>query len=435
MANDSRVVRWLSQPLSLRWCVVGWICVVALMIVVATLWGGPTSADAPAPDNTTWLIAHGDFGCAYPPAASVVYQTTAPLYPLVSGALAAVARIGHGLTFPSSAQLGATCSKATAAIYQWSFHSRALASTLRLGYLSWLALLAGVVLLIRTLGKGGTRLEIATIALVACLPSVYLPLLQYFHPEDLLATGLALVGVAFVLRDRWLVAGFVLGLAVLSQQFTLLFLIPLLVVAPRTRLLRFVGGTACSIAIIGVPLLAITSGRALTAIVVGTGDVGSTGVTFYGIPLHDSFALGTLRLIPIALCAIIAWWALRRLGERTLEPVALLALLALSLALRLAFEVSLYGYYLMSVSVLILLVEIAVGRINVTFVVWTGVATWTTIGGGLVDHARFAGVIVQVWQLLIVGGAVYLAARPLLAITRTESPIATTAHPQSGSRA
>ena len=111
-----------------------------------------------------------------------------------------------------------------------------------------------------------------TIALVACLPSVYLPLLQFFHPEDLLATGLALVGVAFVLRDRWLVAGFVLGLAVLSQQFTLLFLIPLLVVAPRTRLLRFVGGTACSIAIIGVPLLAITSGRALTAIVVGTGD-------------------------------------------------------------------------------------------------------------------------------------------------------------------
>jgi len=80
--------KWLMRPLSLRWCLVGGLCVVALMIMIATFWGGPTSADAPAPDNTTWLIAHGDVGCAYPPTASVVYQTTAPLYPLISGALA-----------------------------------------------------------------------------------------------------------------------------------------------------------------------------------------------------------------------------------------------------------------------------------------------------------------------------------------------------------
>jgi hypothetical protein len=426
MTGDSRVMKWLSQPLSLRWCLFGWICVVVLMIVFATLWGGPTSADATAPDNTTWLIAHGDFGCAYPPAASVVYQTTAPLYPMISGALAAIARIGHSLAFPSSAQLGAACSTTAAAVYQWSFHSGALAGTLRIGYLSWLALIAGIVSLVRALGKGGTRLEVSTIALVACLPPVYMPLLQYFHPEDLLAIGLALVGVALVLRQRWWAAGFVLGLAVLSQQFTLLILIPLLIVAPRTRRLRFVGGTACSMAIVGVPLLAVTSGRALTAIVVGTGDVGSTGVTFYGIPLHSSLALGTLRLIPFALCALIAWWALDRLGEKALEPVALLSLLALALALRLAFEVSLYGYYLMSFSVLILLVEIAVGRVNVTYIVWMGIATWATVGGGLVDHASFAGVSVQLWQLLIVGVAVYLAARPLLAVARTNSLMETT---------
>jgi hypothetical protein len=391
------------------------------MIVFATLWGGPTSADAPPPDNTTWLIAHGDFGCAYPPAASVVYQTTAPLYPLISGALAAVARIGHGLTFPTSTQLGTSCSTATAAIYQWSFHSGALAPTLRLGYLGWLALLAGVVSLTRALGRGGRRLEVVTMALVACLPSVYMPLLQFFHPEDLLATGLALVGVALVLRDRWLGAGLVLGLAVLSQQFTLLILIPLLVVAPRTKLLKILGGTACSIALVGVPLLAITSGRALTAILVGTGDVGSSNLAFYGIPLHDSFALATLRIIPLALSAIVAWWALGRLGARSLEPVALLSVLSLSLALRLAFEVSLFGYYLMSLSVLLLLVEVAEGRIKIAYIVWTGVATWATVGGGLVDHATFAGVAVQVWQLLIVGGAVCLATRPLLHVARHES--------------
>jgi multidrug transporter EmrE-like cation transporter len=95
--------------------------------------------------------------------------------------------------------------------------------------------------------------------------------------------------------------------------------------------------------------------------------------------------------------------------------------LSLSLALRLAFEVSLFGYYLMSLSVLLLLVEVAEGRIKIAYIVWTGVATWATVGGGLVDHATFAGVAVQVWQLLIVGGAVYLAARPLLRVARHES--------------
>jgi hypothetical protein len=265
-------------------------------------------------------------------------------------------------------------------------------------------------------------------ALVACLPSVYMPLVQFFHPEDLLATGLALVGVALVLRDRWLAAGLVLGLAVLSQQFTLLILIPLLVVAPRTKLLKILGGTACSIALVGVPLLAITSGRAITAILVGTGDVGSSNVAFYGIPLHNSLALATLRIIPLALCAIVAWWAHARLSARSLEPVALLSLLSLSLALRLAFEVSLFGYYLMSFSVLLLLVEIAEGRIKIAYIVWTGVATWATVGGGLVDHSTFAGVAVQLWQLLIVGGAVYLAASPLLDVARYEAASEMTTH-------
>jgi hypothetical protein len=386
------------------------------MIVIATLWGGPTSADSPAPDDTTWLIAHGNFGCAFPPAASVVYQTTAPLYPLISGALSAVTQIGHRLTFPSTAQLGSGCSTAVSALYQWSFHSRALTPTLRLGYLTWLALLVGVVSIMRAIGNGRTRLEVVALLLVACLPPVYMPLLQFFHPEDLLATGLALVGVACVLRDRWLWAGLALGLAVISQQFTLLILIPLLVVAPRMKLVQLLEGTACSVAAIGVPLLAVTSGRAITSILVGTGDVGSTNVPWFGIPLHNSIVLASLRLIPLALCAFVAWWALHRLGARTLEPVALLALLSLSLALRLAFEVSVYGYYLMSVAVLLLLLEIAEGRIKVMYIVWVAVATWATVGGGIVDHGSFAGVAVQVWQLLIVGGAVYLAASPLLVI-------------------
>src|ERR1035438_9457021 len=50
-----------------------------------------------------------------------------------------------------------------------------------------------------------------------------------FHPQDLLAMGLILCGVASVLRDRWVLAGVLMGLALTSQQFSILVLVVLLV--------------------------------------------------------------------------------------------------------------------------------------------------------------------------------------------------------------
>jgi hypothetical protein len=356
----------------------------------------------------------------------VVYPTTAPLYPLFAGGLEVGAHIGGSEKFPSSAQLGAKCVTAVAALYEWSFHARALTPTLRFGYVSWLALLVAVMLVMRALGKGRTRLEVVTLAIVGCLPSVYMPLLQFFHPEDLLATALSLAGVAFALRGRWFAAGFILGLALLSQQFALLMLIPLVVLAPRAKLPRMLTGVASSFVGVAVPLLLASSGRALTSIIIGTGNVGAPNITFYGIPLHTSTEVVSLRLTAVVVSALVALWVRSRSRTIDLEPVALLALLALCLALRLFFEVSLFGYYVMPVSLLLLLVEIASGRIRLTYVVWTGIVTWTTVGGGLVDRGTFAGVAVGVWQFVIVATAGYLAAKPLLASMRVLSTTSTT---------
>jgi hypothetical protein len=148
----------------------------------------------------------------------------------------------------------------------------------------------------------------------------------------------------------------------------------------------------------------------------------------YGIPVNGSFGVALLRLIPIVLSAFVAWWALRRRNVTSLEPVAMLSLLSLSIVLRLAFEVSLFGYYLTSVSVLLLLVQITVGRIMVAYIASIAVETWATVGGGPVDHGTFAGVEVPVWQLLNVAGAVYLAASPLPATTRSDTPMEKSTH-------
>lgn len=425
--RSGRLDAWLRHPLSNWTCVIGWIVLVAAMIAIASAWGGPTSADANAPDFTTWLIAHGNFGCAYPPASSVVYQTTAPLYPLVSGVIAAIAQIGHGQTFPSSAQLGPHCSTTVAPIYQWSFQTRALEPTLRIGYLGWIVVFAGVIALLRSIGLGRSRLEILALVLIACLPSVYLPLLEYFHPEDLISAGLSLVGVSFVFRDRWLVAGVVFGVAILSQQFALLIFIPLVAVASRGQIVKFIRGAFCSIAAVGVPLMLLTSGRALSSLLVGTGDTGGTSVSYYGMPLHSTMAIALLRLLPLVLSALVAWWARKRFGSWIFAPMTLLSLLSLSLALRLVFEVTLYGYYFMSLAVLLVIVDVIQHRLRIAFVVWTAVVTWATITGGLVDHPSFAGVPVHVWQLVLVAGAICLSGRPLVTrpdlATAREAPL------------
>jgi hypothetical protein len=78
---------------------------------------------------------------------------------------------------------------------------------------------------------------------------------------------------------------------------------------------------------------------------------------------------------------LLAWWVSQRLGPRALEPVPLLALIALSLSLRLVFEHALYGYYFMAFAVLLLLLDVAAGHIRAPVVAWlAGVSVVYLVG-------------------------------------------------------
>ncbi len=78
------------------------------------------------------------------------------------GGLAAVLKIGHTLPFPSDSALGKNCADGYSAMYQWAAKTLSLVPTVGLGYVSWFALLAGFVALLRvcrsrTLPMGGRR--------------------------------------------------------------------------------------------------------------------------------------------------------------------------------------------------------------------------------------------------------------------------------------
>ena len=381
--DTSATTSLLDKRLPGRQCVLAWVVATAIFVGLIALLGGPTANDASESLYSTWAVAHGDISCTYSPAPSDAASFipdyhpgpyVSPLWPLVSGGLSAVGSIGHDQPFPSQQALGTNCVHAEQAMYQWAHKSRAMVPTLGLGYLTWFVLLAGVVALLRASGRGRTGWEVAGVVLVALTPLVWEPVLDEFHPQDLFAMGLVLLGLACALRRSWVWAGALLGLAVLSQQFALLVLVPLFVVAPARGRWRLAAASVASGFLVALPFLA-TSRRAWHAIAIGTGNSPSFGGTFVRfLHLHGTPLVLVSRVLPIAVAAALAWWVLRRLGALALEPIPLLSLMATCMSLRLVFEQNLFGYYFMALAVMLVLLEVVCGRIRGELVAWIAMA-------------------------------------------------------------
>jgi len=381
---------------------------------------GPTEADSTMSLYSTWAIAHGQWACAYPSNKGGGIQFIAPLYPLLSGGLAALTHVGRSVPFPSQAAMGSHCAHAVDVMTRWSLRSNAIAATVKFGYLGWLFVVAGVLALLRAAGRGGRVWEFVALVLVAASPAVWFPLQEYFHPQDLVAMGLVLGSLACVLRGRWGWAGVLLGLALMSQQFPWLCVAPLVVVAPPSRRLRFATGVLAAAAIVVVPFIFATAGRVIGPALLGSGGSPSAfgGTLVWELHLHGASFIATSRLLPILVSMLVARWAVRRLGSGVLEPVPLISLITTTLAVRLVFEVSLWGYYLFAVTLMLIVLNVVCGRIRPYLVAWialTAVAfyppTWgiETLGQ---EVPRW------LWQIVLVSSALVLAAGPLVRAVR-----------------
>jgi hypothetical protein len=408
---------WLDQPLSGWWCVVGWLVATAVFIGLVQTLGGPAWTDDPQTIYATWAIAHGHLACAYPANNTSGLPSIAPLWLLLSGGVAALTGIGHGVTFPNA--LGPHCSAAISTMAHWRTRSGATLPTIRIGYSSWLVLMGGLVALMRASGRGRCAREPAVLLVAACSPPVWLPLLIDFHPQDLVAMGLALGGLACARRGSWVLAGALLGLALTSQQFALLVLVPLVVVAPRGERLRMTGAAIAVAALIDVPLIAVTSGRALSAVVIGSGSPISVGKTILGgFQFHGPLLIILSRILPIVLSMALACLARRRLGSAVLDPVPLASLVATSLCLRLVFEQNLFGYYFMAVAVSLLVLDCMRGRISVYLVAWLGLMTLAFYPFPWGNDPLVLAIPIWKWQIVLVTGAIALAAGPLISSMR-----------------
>ena len=290
--------------------------------------------------------------------------------------------------------------------------SHALNPTQWIGCLAWLVLMVGVIVWLRTSGRGRCGWEPVTLLFVAGLLPVWMCVQSDFHPQDLLALGLALAAMACARRQRWLTTGILLALAVLSQQFALLVVVPLFVLAPRAKKIPLMCAALLTGMAVVLPLTVLTSGRVWRAIALGTGANTSKG----GTVLWETHAYGVTgvllyRVAPIAVSALLSWWAVRRLGQRALDPVPLMSLVAVSLCLRLVFEESLNAYYFMALTVTLVLLEATRGSIRRTVVAWLAALTivicrisWLPFGRTRLGPYFQTGIVP-----LVLGSAVVLA--------------------------
>ena len=150
--------------------------------------GRTDELDSELTTGSTWAIAHGQFSCAFPSNSLSV----APLYPMVSGGLAAVARVGHARAVPLGRCPGPLMRQGAHSGRHVVGPRDALPGTLRIAYIAWVVLLVGIVALLRASERGRCGWEPATLVVVATLPPVWMCVAGYFHPQDLFAMGLAL---------------------------------------------------------------------------------------------------------------------------------------------------------------------------------------------------------------------------------------------------
>lgn len=160
-----------------------------------------------------------------------------------------------------------------------------------------LATLALGLVLARLAAERGASTGVqGLIAGLAIVNPVTFRALHWGHPEELLAAALCVGAVLAALRDRELLAGVLLGLALATKQWALLAVLPVLLAAPRRQLalLAVAGGLA---ALLTLPLLAGDAERfgAQAENAAGQGWL-AAGTT----PWSLWWPLATLETLPVA---------------------------------------------------------------------------------------------------------------------------------------
>jgi hypothetical protein len=227
------------------------------------------------------------------------------------------------------------------------FRFGTLACLLALGALGlWLA---------RDLRRRGTSLptRLGVVALCACTPAL-LEAVFYGHPEEALGAALAVAAVLLAGANRPLLAGILLGAAIINKPWGVLVVGPALLCAPerRTRVLlpaaAILGGWLLTAGLLDPARLWLSAHGAETSIVAHPQNLWwplAHMDGLYHVPPAILAAHARQSAVALALITAAALALRARCSRTPLGTERCLALLAFGFALRCLLEPSPHGYY------------------------------------------------------------------------------------------
>jgi hypothetical protein len=247
-----------------------------------------------------------------------------------------------------------------------------------LGLLTWLVLAVGGLALLRAAGADTWGRQAGLLVFLAFLPSAASAIVQLYHPQDILSLGLAAWGLAATLRGRWVRAGVLFGVAILSKQFAVLLLLPALVAAPDLRARARMAGTGAAVFVAGILPFAVSAPRAtldnLSGFSAGGARAGSTVLTLVGVT--GNVASAVARDAPVVFAVAVCLWAAHRFGPSLSRPVSLVALALVCVGSRLVFESVIFPYYLLATSVMFFMLDLVGRRSPYRALAWCAAAAF-----------------------------------------------------------
>ena len=275
-----------------------------------------------------------------------------------------------------------------------------------LGLLGWLVLAAGGWSLLRAAQADSTGRTAALFVFLAFLPAASSAIVQLFHPQDIVSLGLGLAAMGQTIRRRWVLAGALFGLAVLTKQIAVLLVLPAVAVAPGTGPRLRLGVTTVVVAAAGLLPFLVSAPRAtlenFSGFSAGGAVSGATVLSLSGV--SGTVASAVARDAPVLFAAAVCLWVLTRSGPWLRRADALVAIALVCVSGRLVFESVVFPYYLLAPSVLFFLLDLVARRSPYRSLAWcAGAALFVAVRPG--NHAVDAfGTLV--FALLAVGAGI-----------------------------
>ncbi|NNN21112.1 MAG: hypothetical protein HKL80_03815 [Acidimicrobiales bacterium] len=351
--------------------------IIALSVILAFIlvviirntgaYGVTYNRDFPQTTNPAVAIAQGKLSCAYD--GSIINDAN-PLYPLI---LALSLR-----TFTSSQDISqlfevdsTVCANPNPQIsLSDNLASHIVSDT---AFVTWLVVAFGLIYVLQKSARKNTWFLIYALFGLSLMPFFAASISIFFHPEDVLAIGLVLISTGAMLREKWILSGIFAGLALDSKLIAVPFLLVLFVLIPGKARIKFTLAAVFISALILSPFLItlpssikIFAGHdALTFL------INAPSIMSYLKGIFGSHAALASRGLPVIFAGVFAIVFKMKLPNVFKNTEAVVILLCASAIWRVFFEVEVFAYYLMPISITFFLIVLICNRGYMLYLFWS----------------------------------------------------------------